>query len=224
MATKKATYRYDNGSSWDEIMFKTTADQVVLNNGETVQNFFDKGGIIGGNYGSSNKTALLDNITNGGAIGLRCKTGDGYSRAVFLAAPPTSSTKHSFRPDTYSSGAVDLGSSDVLFGDLYLNGFNRASNGYTKLPNGLILQWGKVNVYFGGGNNSYIYGLLPIAFSTIILSHQGICSGNSFTWGNSDLIVGVGSVDNRGVTWTVNTRNDASVTGNVEISYMVLGY
>lgn len=29
MATKKATYQYDNGSGWDEIMFKTTADQVV---------------------------------------------------------------------------------------------------------------------------------------------------------------------------------------------------
>ena len=29
MATKKATYQYDNGNSWDEIMFKTTADQVV---------------------------------------------------------------------------------------------------------------------------------------------------------------------------------------------------
>ena len=29
MATKKAIYQYDNGSGWDEIMFKTTADQVV---------------------------------------------------------------------------------------------------------------------------------------------------------------------------------------------------
>ena len=29
MATKKAIYQYDNGTGWDEIMFKTTADQVV---------------------------------------------------------------------------------------------------------------------------------------------------------------------------------------------------
>lgn len=29
MAIKKATYQYDNGTTWDEIMFKTTADQVV---------------------------------------------------------------------------------------------------------------------------------------------------------------------------------------------------
>ena len=44
MATKKATYQYDNGSSWDEIMFKTTADQVIKTDGKTVQDFFNNGG------------------------------------------------------------------------------------------------------------------------------------------------------------------------------------
>ena len=53
MATKKATYQYDNGSSWDEIMFKTTADQVVLNSGKNIQNFFNGNDLIIQNYFSS---------------------------------------------------------------------------------------------------------------------------------------------------------------------------
>lgn len=48
MAVKKATYKVDNGTSYDEVMFKTTGDQVKLNDGKSVQDFFNSGGNING--------------------------------------------------------------------------------------------------------------------------------------------------------------------------------
>lgn len=37
MAVKKAIYQVDNGSGFDEIHFKTTAEQVICNDGKTVE-------------------------------------------------------------------------------------------------------------------------------------------------------------------------------------------
>lgn len=50
MTTKKATFKVDNGSTYDEIMFKTTADQVFFSDGSTFQNKLDSG-VLKGNTG-----------------------------------------------------------------------------------------------------------------------------------------------------------------------------
>lgn len=43
MATKKCIYKYDNGTSFDEVMFKTTADLVVFEDGKDLQTKLDNG-------------------------------------------------------------------------------------------------------------------------------------------------------------------------------------
>lgn len=42
MATKNAIYKVDNGTDFDEIMFKTIATQVGLTSGETLQAWINK--------------------------------------------------------------------------------------------------------------------------------------------------------------------------------------
>lgn len=49
-------------------------------------------------------------------------------------------------PSTVMNGALSLGIPGSLrFKDLWLTGSSAAENGYTKLPNGMILQWGRFN-------------------------------------------------------------------------------
>ena len=64
----------------------------------------------------------------------------------------------------------NIGSVNVPWDDIYLRGVSKQANGYTKLPNGLIMQWGGKDLKIsGGGGNSYISTSLPISFSSMIL-------------------------------------------------------
>ncbi|MGL4571867.1 MAG: hypothetical protein ACRCVJ_12470 [Clostridium sp.] len=56
MARKDATYRIDNGSDWDEIMFETTAEQVKVRN-LPLSNFIFKN-VIGGTFSTAKGTKL----------------------------------------------------------------------------------------------------------------------------------------------------------------------
>ena len=47
MSVKKATYKVDNGTSYDEVMFKTTADQVFFTDGQTFQQKLDNNSLKG---------------------------------------------------------------------------------------------------------------------------------------------------------------------------------
>lgn len=44
------------------------------------------------------------------------------------------------------SNKISLGKSANVFTDLYLSGTSKSNNGYTKLPNGMILQWGAIEL------------------------------------------------------------------------------
>ena len=47
------------------------------------------------------------------------------------------------------NGNMSLGEESTPWTDIYLKGVSKSSNGYTKLPNGLMIQWGHLNL----GNN-----------------------------------------------------------------------
>lgn len=72
-----------------------------------------------------------------------------------------------FRP--LVDGTVDLGGASYKWKDLWLGSYNKASNGYTKLPNGLIIQWGTVTLPASVGSNTFS---LPLTFPTTNLSAQ----------------------------------------------------
>lgn len=57
------------------------------------------------------------------------------------------------------NGVTSLGSNDFRFSDIWLNQFSKSENGYTKLPNGFILQWGTITMGQG-----FQYATYPISF------------------------------------------------------------
>lgn len=60
-------------------------------------------------------------------------------------------------------------SGDTMTGDLNLPGISKTANGYTKLPNGMILQWG-ASASIGGDTSVSV--TFPIAFPTACLNVQ----------------------------------------------------
>ena len=85
-------------------------------------------------------------------------------------------TSGAFRPMV--DNALDLGSSNYKWKDIYLNGINKNTNGYTKLPNGVILQWGSVEARSPGVDYRVNY---PIRFPNkcIAVSIENIMNVNS---------------------------------------------
>lgn len=181
MATKKATYKYDNGTDWDEIMFKTTADQVVESTTKRFVTDTEKS-----NWNDARTKALDWNTfkTSGGTISgtitigeyLYFKSGDkflrengtdiafGTSGAIRAALNYTE-----FRPNQNNS--INLGSNSFRWKDVYVGNFSKSTSGYTKLPNGMILQW----VYGDWNQDGSTSRNFPIAFPTACLSVTVTC-------------------------------------------------
>ena len=66
-------------------------------------------------------------------------------------------------------GKGELGSDEARWQEIYLGNYSKNANGYTKLPNGMILQW----LYAGGSisqGKGVIEGNLPITFPNNYLS------------------------------------------------------
>lgn len=87
------------------------------------------------------------------------------------------------------------------------------SNGYVKLRNGLIIQWGAVS----GNNNVNLPFTLPIAFPTAILGAQAIVSASSnFSPGNK------GTSFDTFSTTTVSVAHD--IPANTFVRIIAIGY
>ena len=277
MSIKKGTYKVDNGSTYDEIMFKTTADQVFFTDGQTFQEKLSNGTLKGtkgdtgpqgpigptgskgdtgapGINATTTKVATTDSNglmgaemvtklngieaeannyshpfthsatmitetsgkrfvsdtektnwndartkaldwnkfkTNGGDISGRvnCKeinVGEvRFSKDLFgankfdivtlvhdsihlestkngkSATLQIDSNTQSVRSSPFNSGTVSLGTDTVPWLNIWLKGYSDLMNGYTKLSNGFILQWGTIS---GQTNLTNVY--FPIAFPT----------------------------------------------------------
>ena len=81
-------------------------------------------------------------------------------------------------------------SGNGVLNDVYLKGVSKSDNGYTKLPNGLIMQWATSNL--PPTDETSIY--LPISFPNKILSMYATPRGNrangvwSITWWDTEII------------------------------------
>ena len=77
-------------------------------------------------------------------------------------------TSGSFRPMV--DNALDLGSSNYKWKNIYLSGVSKSKNGYTKLPNGLIMQWGTWVKTATETSSSYTYTInFPTSFPSTCL-------------------------------------------------------
>lgn len=67
--------------------------------------------------------------------------------------------------DFFNKGGT-IGGEVIFKKDIWLSGFSKTTNGYTKLPNGLILQWGRI-VRTGDSAKAWeIFLVFPIEFPT----------------------------------------------------------
>lgn len=81
-------------------------------------------------------------------------------------------TEYNVRPSSANAaGQMDLGASAFPFKDIFLSVASKSINGYTKLPNGLILQWGKISA--DPNISSMQYPNFPIAFPNSVLTVVG---------------------------------------------------
>ena len=111
-------------------------------------------------------------------------------------------------PSTQSNHAVNLGQFAKSL----------ATNGYQKLPSGLIIQWGVVSCpasYTGG--SPYAFSL-PISYPTahllLVASNSGINNITDSTQGQ------INGLSQGKIVWANNHTN----TGDVQASYISIGY
>lgn len=68
---------------------------------------------------------------------------------------------YELRPTNHGKDVTALGGQYHNFKDIWLSGFSKSANGYTKLPNGMILQWGTVTLPATTSSNTFS---LPLTF------------------------------------------------------------
>lgn len=85
-------------------------------------------------------------------------------------------------PAKLSAAGFVQKSGDTMTGDLNLAGISKTSNGYTKLPNGMILQWGTSSV--PTANYAVQTITFPIAFPTACLNVQ-VCGRTPYYAGGA---------------------------------------
>ena len=101
-------------------------------------------------------------------------------------------------------GVADIGAPTQTFNNIYVGNFVRNANGYSVLPNGLIMQWGNFTLKMGYGDSISTTVTLPISYTNGIFTQGAICSYNTSA---------------QGIDWTsaVNTSVMASGRGQLII-------
>jgi len=100
-------------------------------------------------------------------------------------------------------------------GDVYFGDYSKSTNGYTKLPNGLILQWGK---YVTNSNNPVTI-TFPISFPNAVFSVV-IAISDSWT------VTTAGKIKSLDTTsFEVEVRDDTGALRHTDYIYwMAIGY
>lgn len=112
---------------------------------------------------------------------------------------------------TLAAGNTTItGSASVSTNTFNLGSSSLTANGYTYLPNGLIMQWGDVVANTTSGNVTF-----AVAFPTAIL--QSVCTSNSQVQGE----VGIEAQSTTGLQLRCeSTSNPASIL----VRYLAIGY
>ena len=116
--------------------------------------FKENGGEIGGDITFKKGTIYSDRggaggffITANDDVSLVLQTKNTEKNRIGDLALVNSSNEFCIRPTSATGGGkVDIGGANIPFKDIYLSGVSKGVNGYTRLPNGLILQWGIVDI------------------------------------------------------------------------------
>ena len=125
------------------------------------------------------------------------------------------------------NGNMSLGEQSTPWTDIYLKGVSKSQNGYTKLPNGLIMQWGYVtiskNTGHGGVEGFEVPIVFPISFPTMPVSISCVPGTNHY---DVHKIVRhlfrYDTLNNNGVSSYVYVESGGS--WHVKMFYIAIGY
>ena len=184
---------------------------------EDWNNFKSNGGEIGGNVISKGYVKTSENFYSTGTndVGLMSDTsGVKYSSVSKILYPTLNDT-------------VSLGNSSLRWKDVYLTGVSKSTNGYTKLPNGMIMQWGTVDMSIDQNSVVTQQVTLPVVYSNKILS----CFANAM-WNNTDnssgwtdnLITQCSTIAKSNITIVVRNLSETSGFKTYKINWMTLGH
>ena len=165
-----------------------------------------------GYVGHSNEDAIeIVNPQRGKKTRLVSKDNAGYYLAVELDG-----NDGAFKPNTH--GIVDLGTPFINFKNLYLEGYNLGGSGYTKLPNGLIMQWGRTVIEFNNQNSNLKTVTYPITFP------KGTLSASPVVFGKRSFNVAVSELyKEKVVLWGFETTKGNSSTP-LDVLWIAIGY
>ena len=103
---------------------------------------------------------------------------------------------------------------------------SKADTGYTKLPNGLILQWGISIININNNSGAELDANFPVAFPNKVLNLQCTVTWNNINWQYAEFNCAVANKDDSlsKLRVVAKTCNGNSVTGAVVVLWTALGY
>lgn len=130
---------------------------------------------------------------------------------------------HAYQNGTWHSNPVKI----EKRGDVYFGGHNIASSGYSKLPNTMLLQWGRLEQTVVPRGTHTIVVTLPVMFSTEILFCCGNANFNILKGTDAyieHLNVSVQRLNRDKVVVKVMDVGNLDVESTFEIFWMAIGY
>ena len=208
----------------DQSYVNSIVENIVVNSG--LSGLPTTGGTMTGNINfANNETGLAYNNTlflrkNGANTVLSAENGGIYFHPCGNAV----STNRSYidkNGDFYMGGSLTpliandktLGTSGYYWKDAFVGACSKADSGYTKLTNGMIMQWSYTTV--GAGATSAI--TFPIAFTSRCLSYNATPYGSSA----SNVAEPMVSVVSANAT-TINIKNHS--TASMYVAWQAIGY
>lgn len=129
------------------------AEVTFLKNGKSLQDFFDNGGDIGGDIKLVNDKIIFKNSNNGIEYGFINDKGfftlNRYAGGAFQENAmrfDTENVNMNRHLSPLNNLTKSLGTEGVRWQDAWVGELLKAVNGYNKLSNGFIEQWGVVNI------------------------------------------------------------------------------
>lgn len=144
--------------------FLTDIERAVI---QSWEDFKANGGVIG-------KELTVDQYLN--TRGIKTKEPDGTLWMFGNLTPWAASNEQT------------IGLPGYPFKDIFLNGHSKNPNGYTKLPNGLILQWGKMYKEGEEARSFEIYPNFPISFPNACLTFVCTVGGEDQFTNQRDMV------------------------------------
>ena len=198
----------------------TTLEGDIKSSGE---NTFSGTGSFTGENTFSGKTILDEvDITSGSMDGTSVG-GTTPSSGSFTTLRASGDT--AFSGSITSTGTNSFSGTNTFSTQLNLQSSNISSNGYSYLPNGLIMQWGKVTVGTSSSTNVGVSVTFPVSFPNGTFSTTANTTTRYFN--SSDGYIAVCScVDQSqsGFTLYIDSDNAVSLTVEQVVNWIAIGH